>query len=134
MPHWPRDVLDLLVAEIVEREIEPVAHLITDHAANANPARLGECLQAGCHVDPVPEDVVLIGNHVAEVDADAKVDPLGGRSVRIPLDHPPLHLDSAANSGDHARELCKEPIASVLNDPTAVLSNLGVDQLSEVRP
>jgi len=39
--HRPRDVLDLLLAHVLEREVELVANLIADHPADADAARLG---------------------------------------------------------------------------------------------
>jgi len=40
--YWPRDVLDLLLAHIFKREGKLVPHLIPDHPADSDPARLGE--------------------------------------------------------------------------------------------
>jgi len=40
--YWPGNVLDVLLAQIFEREGELVAHLIAHHPADADPARLGE--------------------------------------------------------------------------------------------
>jgi len=39
--HRPRDVFDLLLAHVLEREVELVANLIADHPADADAARLG---------------------------------------------------------------------------------------------
>jgi hypothetical protein len=46
-PHGPRDVLDLLLAHVLEGVIEPVAHLVTHHPADADPAGLG-ALRRSC--------------------------------------------------------------------------------------
>src|SRR5262245_29789605 len=59
-PHWPCDVLDLLLADILEGVIELVPHLITNDPANADPARLGQGLQSSSDVDAVAEDVLLL--------------------------------------------------------------------------
>ena len=40
--HWPRDVLYLLLAHVLESEVELVAHLITHDPADADSARLGQ--------------------------------------------------------------------------------------------
>ena len=58
------------------------------------------------------------------------IPPVGGS---VALDHPPLDLDSAPDGVHHARELGEEPVASVLYNAPAVLGDLGVDQLPEVR-
>ena len=41
-PHRSRDVLDPLLAEIVEGEVEAVAHLLVRRRTEANPAGLGQ--------------------------------------------------------------------------------------------
>jgi hypothetical protein len=77
--HWPDKVLYVLLAHIFESEIQLVAHLITHYSADTNPARLRERLQTRRDVHPIAKDVVLLNDYVAEVDADPKLDPLGGR-------------------------------------------------------
>jgi hypothetical protein len=71
-PHGPCDVFDLLLAHVFEREMEPIADLITDDPADADPAGLGERLQPRRHVHPVAENVVLLNDHVAEVNPEAE--------------------------------------------------------------
>jgi hypothetical protein len=132
-PDWAGDVLDLLLAHILEDVIEPVAHLVTHRPAKANPARLGKRLQPRCHVHPMPEDVVLLGNHVAEIDADPEVDPLVLQGGRVSLGHAPLHLRRASHRIYNVRELREEAVAGVLYDPAAVLGDLWADQLPEMR-
>ena len=77
--HRPGDVLDALLAEVLEAEIELVAHLVAHDAADADAAGLGERFEAGSDVDAVAENVVAVDDDVAEIDADAKLDaPVGG--------------------------------------------------------
>ena len=101
----PGDVLDVLRTEILEGKAQLVEHLIAHHAADADPARLGQRLQARGDVDTVAEDVVPIDDDVADIDADAKVDPLFGRHTGIALGHATLHVDRAAHRIDDAGEL-----------------------------
>jgi hypothetical protein len=56
-PDRPGQVLDVLTAEISERDAEPVAHLVADRARHADAARRGELLQARGHVHAIAEDV-----------------------------------------------------------------------------
>jgi len=69
------------------------------------PPGLGECLQACRDIHTVAEDVVFLNDHVAQVDADAKLDPLGGRDGRIALGHAALHIHRAAHRINHAGEV-----------------------------
>ena len=54
----PGDVLDLLLAHVVEGEVELVAHLVAHDAADADPARLRQGFQPRRDIDAVAVDVV----------------------------------------------------------------------------
>src|SRR6516162_4802869 len=73
-PHRPRNVLDLLLAEIVEGDVEAVAHLLVRRGTEANPARLGQRFEPGRYVDAVAKDVAVLDDDVADIDAHAKFD------------------------------------------------------------
>src|SRR5262245_23433362 len=66
----PCNVLQTLLTQILEREVEPVAHLIVHDPADANPARLGESFQARGDVDPIAVDVSLFDDDIAQIDAN----------------------------------------------------------------
>ena len=82
-PHRPRDVLDALLAQIVERIRQLVADLVAHRPRNAHPAGLGERFQPRRDVDTVAEDVVVLGDDVAEVDANAKSESTGFEAKTI---------------------------------------------------
>jgi len=127
-----RNVLELLLAEVLEGVIELVANVVADHSAYCDPTRLGQSLQACGHVYPIAEDVITFHNHIAQVDPDPELDPLIRRGVRIAIGHTPLDLDRTTNGIHDACKLCQEAVASVLDDPAAVLGDIGIDQLPEV--
>ena len=131
-PHWARDVLDALLPHVLEGAIELVAHLVAHYPADADPAWLGQGFQTRCDIDPVAEDIVVLYNHVAQVDADAEPNPALFGHVEPALGHPALDLHCTAYGIHHARKLCQEPVARVLHDPAAVFGDLGVDQFPEV--
>lgn len=105
------DVLDFLCAEIVEAEAQLVEHLVAHDAADANAAGLGQRLQPRSDVDAVAENIVVVDNDVADVDADAEPDPLLGRHAGIALGHAALNVDGAAHRIDDTRELEQQSIA-----------------------
>ena|SRR6516164_9201523 len=80
---------------------------ITHNAAEANPTGFGQPLQPGGDIDPIAEDVMLLSDHVTEIDTDPELYPLLWRGARIPLGHAALELDGAAHRVHHARELCQ---------------------------
>src|SRR6185437_4383386 len=104
-PYRPGDVLELLLAEIDEALLEPVADVLVSRAGEDDSARLANPLQTRGDVDPVAHQVaVLLLDHVAEVDADTKFDARPGRCPRIALAHRALDFDRAAHRVDHASE------------------------------
>jgi hypothetical protein len=59
-PHRPRDVLQLLLAGVLEGKVELVAHMFADAKANADASRLGQAFEPRSHIDAVPMDVVAM--------------------------------------------------------------------------
>jgi hypothetical protein len=120
-----------MIAHRREGEVELALDLIVDVAGDADAARLGEALEARRDVDAVAEDVAVLEDDVADVDADAKADAprfgLGGLALR----HAVLDRDRALNRVDRARELDQGAVAGEL-DHTAVI--LGGERSRELDP
>ena len=84
-PDRPGDVLDVLLAQILEGDVEPVADLVAHRRRDADAARLGQRLEPRGDIDAVAEDVAVLDDHVAEIDADAELDasaPAARRRLR----------------------------------------------------
>jgi hypothetical protein len=110
-----------------------VSDLVSHHSGDADPAGLGERLKACRDIDSVAEDVVVLDNDVAEIDADAKLDaPLAGQ-LRIAVNHPTLHFGGAAYRVDDAGEFREHAVAGVLDNAALVFPDLRIDQLPEMR-
>src|SRR5258708_378888 len=129
-PHRPRDVLHLLLAQILEGEVELVTHLLVRRAAEANAAGLGQRFEPGCDIDPVAEDVALIEDYVAEIDANAELDVLPLRHRSIALGHAALNCDGATHRIDDALKLDEHAVAGGLDDAPAMLGDLGVSEFA----
>jgi hypothetical protein len=80
------------------------------------------------HVHAVAEDVATIDDDVADIDPNAKLDPLLLRHVGVALHHATLNIKSTAHGVDHAAELGQHSIAGVLDNTAAVFGNLGIDE------
>ena len=132
--HRPRDVLDLLLAPVVKAETELVAHLVAHDAADADAARARQRLEAGGDVDAVAIDVLPVLDDVAEIDADAKLDPPVGRLLDVAQRHLALHVDGAAHRVDDAGELDEQPVAGDPDDAAAVLLDHRVGELAAQHP
>ena len=100
------DVLELLSAEIGDREIEPPLDLPVGLLGQTDRARLGDALKPRCDIDAIAHQVaVALLDDVAQMNADAEFDAALGRQAGIALDHAALHLDRAAHRIDHATKL-----------------------------
>ena len=77
---------------------------------------------------------LLLGDHVAEVDADAKLDPFVGRDRCIAFGHAALQFHRAAHRIHDARKFRQQAVAGVFDHAAAMLGNLRIYQLGEVRP
>jgi hypothetical protein len=95
----PQDRSSRVVLESVS---ELVADLIVHRPRHADPTGLGKRFQPRRDVHAVAEDVVLLGDYIAEVNPDTELDPLLRRDSRIGLCHSPLHLNRAPDDGNHA--------------------------------
>src|SRR6266481_6503447 len=58
-PHRPGDVLDLLLAQILEEEGQPVADVVMNRIGDEHPAGIGERLDPRGDVDAVAEVIAL---------------------------------------------------------------------------
>ena len=77
--------------------------------------RLGELLQSGRHVHPLPVHIaILLDDNVAEVDADAKMEGLG-RLLRGLCCEGLLNRHRTADGFHRACKLTRSPSPVVLN-------------------
>src|SRR5205823_14800156 len=97
---WPHDILEALLAEILEDAIEPVPHLVVHDRRHTDPAGLGHALQPRRDVDAVAVDVAVLDNDVARIDPDAEFDAPVLRDRVVALGHPALHRDGAGDRLD----------------------------------
>ena len=79
-------------------------------------------------------DAVALLDHVAQMNADAKLDPALRRQTGVTLDHAVLDFDRAAHRVDHAAELDETAVAGALDDAAAMHGNDGVDEVAAQRP
>jgi len=102
--HRAGDVLDLLLAQILEEEGQPVAHLVVDRVGDKHPAGIGQGLDPRRDVDAVAIKIVSLDDHIAEIDADAQFYAALRRDAGVSLGHRALHFDSATHRVDDADE------------------------------
>ncbi len=128
-PDRARDISEVLLAHIREGEIEPAGHVLLNPRGYANPARLGQSLEPCCDIDPIAENVAILDDDVALMDADTQLDAMVCRTVITTIGGLTLDLDCAAERIDDAGELDEQPVAGRLDQPPAMRSDCRVDHL-----
>ena len=114
------DVLDTYVTAILEANVDPIADALVDDRGDADPAGLGERLQARRDVDAIAIDVVVFNDDIAEIDADSEHDGRLARACIRQRGAGALHRKRAVYSIDHAAELDDGAIADQLHDAAVV--------------
>jgi hypothetical protein len=127
------NVLDGLLAHILKIEGKLVAHLIVHDARNHDPAGIGEGFEPRRDVDAVAKNIITVKDNVADIDADAEFDTPVRRHLDVALDHTSLNIDGAAHGVDDADEFHQHAVSGRLDDMTAVLCDLGIDQFLAMR-
>ena len=114
------NVLQPALADVLEWDLYDLANLIVDGLRDANSSRLGKLFEASSDVDAGAIKIVVFGDYVPEVDADAELHLLflGNRSVA--LRNLVLNLDGAANGLDDAGELSNNAVACAAENVSAV--------------
>jgi hypothetical protein len=99
------------LAQVGEFDVELVPDLAVGVPRDADSAGLSQRLQSRRHVDPVAVEIVVLDDHVADVDADPEGDPpiFGDRLVTFR--HLALDVDGESYRVDHAGELHQRPVA-----------------------
>src|ERR1700730_17663782 len=91
------DVLELLLAAILEANIQLAFDFTVDLLGNQDAARVGDPLQPDSNVNPVAvEFTVLPNDNVTKVDPDAQPEGTAARGEMI------LHLNRAPHGGKGA--------------------------------
>jgi hypothetical protein len=132
-PHRARDVLDALLAQILESISQLVPDLVAHHPRDADPTGRRKGFEARRDIDTVTEQVIILDDDIAEVDPDPELYPAVLRHLGFAIDHRPLQLSGAADSVDDAREFRQHPVAGGVDDAAGMLADLWVDELAAMR-
>jgi hypothetical protein len=119
----PGDVLERLLPQVLAAQIELARDLLVHGPRDADPARLGQPLQAGGDVDPVPVDPLAVAGHVAQVDTDAELHSPRRGEIGVPRSEHALDLGRGAHRVERGRELRQQVVAGRVHHATPVLSH-----------
>jgi hypothetical protein len=121
-PHLHRagNVLQDLLPKVVAANVDLAAEFPMNALRQTDTAGLGEVLDPRGDIDAVAENIIVVEDNVADMDADAELDPLLGRQDGILLCHLALDLDGAAHRVDGTGELHQHAVAGGLDDAAAM--------------
>ena len=119
---------------ILEGDIEPVGDLIVHRRCHADAADIGEPFNARRDVHSVAENVVVLENDVAQINADTELDLAIPGDIAVASRHSLLNFDGAAHRVGDTLKLDQHPVACGLDDVAVVLGNAGIDQLDAMGP
>ncbi len=126
-PDRTGDVLHLMVAGVLKRDLDLSPDLLVDRLGNTESTLAGQTLQAGRHIDSVTKEVVVIDDDVAQVDADPKAHLSISRNLGVVTLDLMLDVDRASNRFDRARELGHDAVAGPAKDPPVVIAHEFLD-------
>src|SRR5262249_5940952 len=89
----PRDVLELLLADVLKGKVELARGILLHPRRDANPARRGQAFEPGRDINPVTKDVAVLDDDVTDVDADAQLDAVVRGHAGVAVCHLALHFD-----------------------------------------
>ena len=108
-----------------------VANLLVGRRRKTDAARLANSLEPRRDVDPVAHQVAVgLLDDVAQVNADASLDPLVGGQTGVALSQAATHFHGAANGLDHAAKFDERAVAGPLDDPPVVDRDRRVDEVA----
>ncbi len=122
--HRSLDILDALLAEILEDEGQSLAERRAHRLRHADAARLRQRFQARRDIDAVAVDVLAIDDDLAEVHTDAEHDPVRLRQRRVARGELGLHARGAGQRVARRGELGEDGVAGVMHDVAAVTADL----------
>src|SRR6516225_5179166 len=121
----PGDVLELLLAAILEAYVELAFYFAVHLLGNQDAARIGDPLKPDRNVDPVAVEVsVLPNDNVTKVEPDAQPEGTAARGEMI------LYLDRTSHGSQGTCELGESAITRGLDKSPFVAGQAGLDRLS----
>ena len=108
-------------------------HVIGDCARNRDAAGFGQLLQPGRDDHAFAVAVLVLDDHVAEIDAHAHVDALPVGEAIVPLGHLPLEQHRAFDGIHDAAEFGQQAVARQLEDAAVMPGDFGFEEVFPVR-
>ena len=130
----PDDVLDLLLASIVQRQPYLALEVVIGGAGDQYAAGFAKLLETGGDIDAVAEQVCAVHHDVAEIDSHPEHDAALSRAARLHRGDLLLGCDRTVDCVDDGTELCNGAVAHQLDDAAMVFDKQRLDHLGAQFP
>jgi len=131
--HWPRYVLYLLLAHILECEVKLVTDLIAHDPADADPSGLGQSFEPRCDIHSVSVDIAPVLDNVAQINPHAEFETAIWRHIGISLGHFTLYFNRATHRIDDAGEFEEQAVAGGFDNATVMFLDLWIGNFASYR-
>src|SRR5260370_6048718 len=100
---------------------------------DAKDAAEGQVFKPRCHVDAIAENIAVVFDDVADMDAESKFDSLVNRHSGVSANHAVLDSDGAAHGCHRACKFDHHSVAGGLDDMAAMLLDAAVGEVPAMR-
>ena len=114
------NVFQTALTDILKWNLDDLANLIVNGLRDADASGLGKLLEADRDVHAGSVQVIVLADHIAQIDADAELHLLLLRNRSIALRNLVLDLDGAADRLDDAGELGDDAVPRAAEDVTVM--------------
>ena len=121
-----------MLAQIGEADGKLLAHMLAHRGADTDLVRLRQSLEARRDIHSIAEDVAVLDDDVAHIDADAEPYALALVKIGVAILHSLLQHHGAAHRIDDRRKLDQKAVPRGLDDASLVLGDQRVDELPAV--
>ena len=132
-PNWNLDILELLVAGVLEHDIGLGHDIVANRGRHRNSARSGDRFDPRGDIDSVAIQIVPVDDHIAEVDPDPELDLAVVCRFLIALAHVALDFERTFQGADNALKFHQRAIAGKLEGPAIVRGDTRVEQIAPQR-
>jgi hypothetical protein len=119
-PDWMGDILDQLLAQILEDQSPAMTQVIAHAPRDADLATVNQAFEPCGHINPVTEQVALLDHNVTDIDADPEAHSARFRFTRIGTLKRCLDFDRAVNRLKNAGKLSEHAVAGRVRNSTSI--------------
>src|SRR5262249_29859364 len=123
-----------LLAHILEAKVELSDCILLDACRNTNSAWIGQTFQPSSNIHAITENITILNNHVANIDAHSQLNAFLGINAGIMLSHDGLNLGRTSKGIDYTGELNQQTVSCGFDDAASILSDHRVNNFGSDRP